>query len=282
MNPHSVVRIVRTVRIVRIVRVVRDVRVVLGAVALRGVAFGFGRAQIPLELRDGLKAAVGELSSRSEVIRVEVADEQPLLEERLRFVGGRPRREGKLANCGGPYRPNPSATFRSAESAASRISFLKSKSRATGPCSVIFPPRCSVHASAARTLDPRIASHLPCPRGARKVQRKTWGIATADTPKRQKLPRATVANVRTIRTPNAERSNDPNDPDERFRTKKGGVPGAAPRQMEDRLRRCVAAADVAVDYFFATFAAVFGAAAAVFAAAAKVTLWAIFCPLFSM
>ena len=38
----------------------------------------------------------------------------------------------------------------------------------------------------------------------------------------------------------------------------------------------VTAADVAVDYFFATF----GAAAA-FGAAARVTLWAVFCPLVS-
>jgi hypothetical protein len=69
---------------------------------------------------------------------------------------------------------------------------------------------------------------------------------------------------------------------ETTRSKKGGMPGAAPRQMEDRLRRCVTAADVAVDYFFATFEAdAFGAAAAAFAAA-KVTLWAVFCPLFTM
>ena len=63
---------------------------------------------------------------------------------------------------------------------------------------------------------------------------------------------------------------------ERPERKKGGVPGVAPRQMEDRLRRCVAAADVAVDYFFATFFAdaAFGAA--------RVTLEAILWPLSSM
>jgi len=66
--------------------------------------------------------------------------------------------------------------------------------------------------------------------------------------------------------------------------KKGGCLVRHPA-YGDRLRRCVAAADVAVDYFFATFPGVFDAAgafaaAAVFAAASH-TL-AIFCPLFSM
>ena len=62
--------------------------------------------------------------------------------------------------------------------------------------------------------------------------------------------------------------------------------------MEDRLESCVAAADVAVDYFFVPVVAVgvladaddvadfFGVAAAF--AAARVTLWAILWPLSSV
>src|SRR5947208_10372229 len=65
--------------------------------------------------------------------------------------------------------------------------------------------------------------------------------------------------------------------------KKGGVPRAVPRQMEDRLRRCVAAADVAVDYFFVAFAVPAGLAEATcFGAAARVTLSAILWPLSSL
>src|SRR5947207_5238409 len=69
----------------------------------------------------------------------------------------------------------------------------------------------------------------------------------------------------------------------RVGVKKGGVPGAVPRQMEDRLRRCVAAADVAVDYFFVAFAVPAGLAEATcFGAAARVTLSAILWPLSSL
>jgi hypothetical protein len=69
--------------------------------------------------------------------------------------------------------------------------------------------------------------------------------------------------------------------------KNGGTPGAVPRLMEDRLRRCGAAADVAVDYFFVPFALVAGfAEATCFGAAAlaadRVTLSAILWPLSSL
>jgi len=68
--------------------------------------------------------------------------------------------------------------------------------------------------------------------------------------------------------------------------KNGGTPGAVPRLMEDRLRRCGAAADVAVDYFFVPFAVPAGLAEATCFgaafAAARVTLWAILWPLSSL
>jgi hypothetical protein len=67
--------------------------------------------------------------------------------------------------------------------------------------------------------------------------------------------------------------------------KNGGVPGAGTPPMEDRLRRCGAVADVAVDYFFVPFVASGLADATCFGAAfaaARVTLSAILWPLSSL
>ena len=66
-------------------------------------------------------------------------------------------------------------------------------------------------------------------------------------------------------------SNDPNVPND----KRAECLLRHPAPREDRLDALLQQPTWRVDYFFATFAAVFGAAA-------KVTLWAIFCPLFSM
>ena len=64
-------------------------------------------------------------------------------------------------------------------------------------------------------------------------------------------------------------SNDPNDPND----KKAECLVRHPA-LEDRRRRLLQQPTWRVDYFFATLAGL--------AAAARVTLWAIFCPLFSM